>query len=178
MTILFLIYLPDEKNLNISTAVFASTVHGWTSLWGPNDRVARGYNWTIQAVTSYVHLWPFSTMLKCICEYFEKHVTKCSCECMAGVFVSDLWRCQLEITQIHGVSFLLLFFVVEKIIKKIPCHHVWEASLSPINCSSKCGGYCPLIDTLTAWHLVKRQTGNFVSPSFVIIRLLFIWWIS
>ena len=72
-------------------AMFPSTVHGWTSL-------VMGLNSSILAVTTHVQLWPTSTMLKCICVYFDKYVTRCdqTWPCMA------LHACQVYLCLICG----------------------------------------------------------------------------
>ena len=85
-----------DHNTCWGIAVFASTIHGWTSLvisftW----TVAHGHNWSTLAMTSHIQLWPSPTMLKCFCEYFDKNVTKVAPHaCMLAALVSDMWESQ------------------------------------------------------------------------------------
>ena len=95
------------------TALFASTVHSWTSLvivlkWPSCTWSELVHSGLALGVTSNDQLWPCSTMLRTSVNTFDNmwcqtwpDATKCGYAVMAGTVVSDLWGCQSKITQIH-----------------------------------------------------------------------------
>ena len=103
-----------HENEGIHTALFVSTVHGLTSLASQMTELHMDIIspfWALSVLTNCDHVGPCSTMLCTSVNTFDKYVTthdqtwpdvtKYGYACMLDAFVSDLWGCQAQITQIH-----------------------------------------------------------------------------
>ena len=123
----------------------------WDWLWASNYWVAHSHELSILGMTSHAQLWSCSTMLHTSVNTFDIYVirhdqtqpdmTKHIFSYMADTFVSDLWGCNSEITQIHVFQIKSCLKGLYHVI--IICHQVWEAFSSPIGCSKKSGKIKP-----------------------------------